>query len=100
MPTYKYKREDGTEFEKVQSIKSDPLSHCPETGQKVERLINWQGETIFKGKGFPDKERKKKATAEKAAKNPGYTTIDEYQKTIDKNTEKARKLKAGEKNVI
>lgn len=39
MPTYVYRREDGTTFEKQQSIKDDALETCPETGQPAERII-------------------------------------------------------------
>ena len=40
MPIYEYQREDGTVFEINQSIKDDPLEVCPETGQKVKKLIS------------------------------------------------------------
>lgn len=39
MPTYVYRREDGTTFETQQRITEDPLGACPETGQPVERII-------------------------------------------------------------
>lgn len=39
MPTYVYRRDDGTSFEYHQSITDDPLKECPETGQSVERVI-------------------------------------------------------------
>lgn len=51
MPTYVYRREDGTTFEVVQRISEDALTHDPETGQAVERLISGAG-LIFKGSGF------------------------------------------------
>lgn len=52
MPTYKYKREDGTTFEIRQSIKDDALKECPETGQKVKRVISGGGGVVYKGDGF------------------------------------------------
>ena len=52
MPTYKYKREDGTTFEKRQSINDDALEECPDTGQKVKRVISGGGGVIYKGDGF------------------------------------------------
>lgn len=52
MPTYEYRREDGTTFETQQRITDDPLETCPETGQKVERLISGGSGLIFKGDGF------------------------------------------------
>ena len=52
MPTYVYRREDGSIFEIQQRITEQPLTHDPETGQKVERLIAGTAGLIFKGSGF------------------------------------------------
>lgn len=52
MPTYVYRREDGTKFEIKQRITDDPLEECPETGQPVERIIAGSAGLIFKGDGF------------------------------------------------
>lgn len=52
MPTYKYRREDGSTFEVQQRITEDPLEECPETGQDVKRIITDQPGVIFKGEGF------------------------------------------------
>ena len=52
MPTYVYRREDGTTFEIKQRITEDPLETCPETGQDVERIITGNAGLIFKGDGF------------------------------------------------
>lgn len=52
MPTYKYKREDGTTFEIRQGINDDALEKCPETGQKVKRVISGGGGVVYKGDGF------------------------------------------------
>lgn len=52
MPTYEYRREDGTTFEIQQRITDDPLETCPETGQNVERIISGGSGLIFKGEGF------------------------------------------------
>lgn len=51
MPTYVYRREDGTTFEIQQRITEAPLEVDPETGQKVTRVISGAG-LIFKGEGF------------------------------------------------
>jgi putative FmdB family regulatory protein len=40
MPIYEYEREDGSVFEVIQKISDEPLTECPETGQKVQRLIS------------------------------------------------------------
>jgi putative FmdB family regulatory protein len=52
MPTYVYRREDGTTFEVVQRITDDALTEDPETGQKVERVISGGIGLQFKGTGF------------------------------------------------
>jgi len=75
MPTYEYKREDGTTFEIRQSINDDPLEKCPETGQKVKRVITGGGGVVYKGDGwyvtdYKDSDRKEKR-AKAAQKNNG-----------------------------
>ncbi|MCH7976687.1 MAG: zinc ribbon domain-containing protein [Bacteroidetes bacterium] len=52
MPTYVYRREDGTTFELVQRITDDALTEDPESGQKVERVISGGIGLQFKGTGF------------------------------------------------
>lgn len=70
MPTYEYKREDGTTFEIQQGINDDPLQKCPNTGQKVKRVISGGGGVVYKGDGwyvtdYKDSDRKQKRKAEK-----------------------------------
>ncbi len=52
MPTYQYKREDGTMFEIMQKISDEALKSCPETGQKVKRVITGGGGVVYKGSGW------------------------------------------------
>lgn len=52
MPTYEYRRADGTTFEISQRISADPLTHDPETGQPVTRVISGGAGLQFKGDGF------------------------------------------------
>lgn len=52
MPTYEYKREDGTIFEVLQSMSDEPLKVCPTTGQPVKRMISGGTGLLFKGSGF------------------------------------------------
>jgi putative FmdB family regulatory protein len=52
MPTYEYKREDGTTFEVLQSMSEEALKVCPTTGQPVRRLISGGTGLLFKGSGF------------------------------------------------
>lgn len=52
MPTYIYRRGDGTTFEIQQRITEPALEVDPETGQKVKRVISGHAGLIFKGHGF------------------------------------------------
>ncbi len=52
MPTYEYKREDGTIFEIIQKMSDDALKTCPETGQRVKRVITGGGGVVYKGSGW------------------------------------------------
>lgn len=81
MPTYVYRRADGSTFELFQSITADPLTTCPDTRQPVRRLITGGIGFIFKGTGFyqtdyvnkpADKSKNGEKTdkGEKAAKKP------------------------------
>lgn len=51
MPIYEYKRPDGSTFELVQSFSDDSLTHDPDTGVPVERVLHAPA-VHFKGKGF------------------------------------------------
>jgi putative FmdB family regulatory protein len=51
MPTYVYRRDDGTTFEMQQKITDDPLEECPETGQPVERVITSSPGVILDSSG-------------------------------------------------
>jgi len=65
MPLYEYEREDGTRFEMLQKFSDKPISLCPSTGQKVERLIS---ESAFhlKGSGWYKTDYKNGAAKTKA----------------------------------
>ena len=52
MPTYSYRREDGTVFDVFQRITDDALTADPETGQPVVRVISDGAGLQFKGSGF------------------------------------------------
>ncbi len=59
MPTYRYRREDGSEFEVIQPIIEDALKVCPDTGQRVRRLITGGSGVIYKGGGWTPRSDKK-----------------------------------------
>lgn len=82
MPTYVYRREDGTKFEIKQSITDDPLTTCPETGQPVERIISGSAGLIFKGSGFYETDYKRRGKSRTSngttsTSTPGSTTSSE-----------------------
>ncbi len=52
MPTYEYRREDGTTFEIIQKISEDALAVCPTTGQRVKRIVSGGGGVLYKGDGW------------------------------------------------
>lgn len=52
MPTYSYRREDGTVFDVFQRITDDALTVDPETGRPVVRVISGGAGLQFKGSGF------------------------------------------------
>ncbi len=83
MPTYVYRREDGTTFELFQRMTADALETCPTTGQKVQRVIGGGAGLIFKGSGFyetdyvrskPKEETKTEAKPDSNTKNKSKDT--------------------------
>ncbi|MTI87242.1 MAG: zinc ribbon domain-containing protein [Balneolaceae bacterium] len=74
MPTYEYKREDGTTFDVIQKMSDDPLKICPETGQKVKRVISGGSGVVYKGEGWyvtDYKDRGKKPAAKSESSSNG-----------------------------
>ncbi|MFT5142356.1 MAG: putative FmdB family regulatory protein [Rhodothermales bacterium] len=63
MPTYSYRREDGTTFDITQRITEDALATCPTTGQPVKRMITGGAGLVFKGTGFYQTDYARKETA-------------------------------------
>lgn len=96
MPTYTYLREDGEKIEVVQKMSDEKLIECPDTGQSVKLIPSWQGQSFIMG-WSPDNERRKKQNQRKhdaiAHRNPGYTTLPDYQEKINENTKKAKAKK-------
>lgn len=52
MPTYVYRRPDGTLFEAFQKISAPALTADPDTGVPVQRVISGGAGLQFKGSGF------------------------------------------------
>lgn len=51
MPIYEYRRPDGSTFEVMQSFSDESLTHDPETGVEVTRVLHAPA-VHFKGSGF------------------------------------------------
>ncbi|MCA9082998.1 MAG: zinc ribbon domain-containing protein [Planctomycetaceae bacterium] len=74
MPTYVYEvvREDGQpgeQFEVVQSIHEPPLTHHPETGEPVEKII----QPFFVGGSWSESSMHKSARDDKKLDRLGFT---------------------------
>ena len=80
MPTYTYKREDGTTFDLQQKISADALTTCPTTGQAVKRVITGGGGVVYKGEGWYVTDYKNKDT------NPAGSTPSATDKSSSKET--------------
>ena len=80
MPTYVYRRKDGTTFEIMQSIKADALTVCPTTGQPVERIIAGGTGLIFKGSGFYQTDYARKGDGSSASALPSDSTASSTSK--------------------
>lgn len=90
MPTYVYKREDGTKFEVVQKMSEDPLKTCPETGQKVKRVISGGGGVIYKGDGWYVTDYKNQGKKPEAAEGPKNGTSESKPEAKPKEKTKAK----------
>jgi predicted nucleic acid-binding Zn ribbon protein len=75
MPTYTYRREDGTTFDIKQKFLDEPLKVDPETGQSVVRVVQAAG-IIFKGSGFYVNDSKSKSSSTVNAKSNGKESGD------------------------
>ena len=71
MPIYEYRRPDGTTFEVMQKMSDDALTHDPETGEPVTRVLTAPA-IHFKGSGFHNTDYgTRKRNREKAAESSG-----------------------------
>ncbi len=68
MPIYEYRRPDGTTFEVMQKFTDEALTHDPDTGVPVQRVLTAPA-IHFKGSGFHNTDygtRKRNREKEKA----------------------------------
>ncbi len=92
MPTYEYRRKDGSIFEYFQSMSDNALTICPTTGQPVKRIISGGTGVVYKGTGFyvtDYKNNGKKNGDAKSEKNP-----EEVKPTAEKKADSGSDSKA------
>jgi putative FmdB family regulatory protein len=81
MPIYEYRRPDGTTFEVMQKMSDEALTHDPETGLPVQRVLTAPA-IHFKGSGFHNtdygtrKRNKEKAAEGSSASSEGSSGSD------------------------
>ena len=93
MPTYTYKREDGTTFDLQQKISADALTTCPSTGQAVKRVITGGGGVVYKGDGWyiTDYKNKGNKSTDSGASNTNKSANNEgSEKLVDTNKSSAK----------
>jgi len=97
MPNYKYKcTVCNYQFNKIQSIKSKPLTQCPKCNGKVKKIISGGTGVIFKGSGFYVNDYKKRSVPESKnskanVKNPNKNSDTKQSKTEDKSVKNSKK---------
>jgi putative FmdB family regulatory protein len=81
VPIYEYRRPDGTTFEVMQSMSEDALTHDPETGVPVVKVLHAPS-IHFKGSGFyntdygKQKNRSSKSDGEGSSSDSGSGKSD------------------------
>ena len=85
MPIYEYRRPDGTTFEVQQSFSDEALTHDPESGAPVTRVLHPPA-VHFKGKGFYNtdygkRSRQREGAGEEAAATSGSGSSDDAKPT-------------------
>lgn len=93
MPTYEYRREDGTRFELVQSMSDDALTVDPETGQTVQRVLHAPA-VHFKGSGFYNTDYGTKRRSRELEKSASDGADQHDAKTKDAKESKEKKKDA------
>ena len=63
MPLYVYKREDGSTIEIRHSIHDEALTVCPETGQKMERVLQAFGSAQLPNRFYREGLKGKRTTS-------------------------------------
>jgi putative FmdB family regulatory protein len=97
MPIYEYKRPDGSTFEVTQSFAEDPLTHDPDTGVEVQRVLHAPA-VHFKGSGFYNTDYgTRRRQRENAASGEGSTESKKDSSESSSGTKDAKAQPAAEK---
>jgi putative FmdB family regulatory protein len=101
MPIYEYRRPDGTTFEIQQSFSEDSLTHDPDTGVKVERVLHAPA-VHFKGKGFyntdygtRNRQRETAAAAEGSSSSEGSSGKGDSASSSDSSSSSSSSAESG-----
>jgi putative FmdB family regulatory protein len=103
MPIYEYRRPDGSTFELVQSFSEDPLTHDPDTGVPVQRVLHAPA-VHFKGSGFYNtdygtrKRQRENATSSSADESSGKKESSDGAAKSSDGKAKAEKASDGGKS--
>jgi putative FmdB family regulatory protein len=93
MPIYEYRRPDGTTFEIQQSFSDETLTHDPETGVEVQRVLHAPA-VHFKGKGFYNTDygtRKRQRETAAAAEKPSGEKSSAEKSSSEKSSSSSEK---------
>ena len=99
MPIYEYECENcGTHFEKIQSVKDDPIRQCPECSGIVHKVFHPAG-IIFKGSGWYITDSKKSTSSTVAGESkPSESTASTETKTEAKSETKTETTPSSKSN--
>lgn len=76
MPTYQYKRKDGSIFEVMQKMSEPALTFCPDTGQSVSRVISGGAGVVYKGDGWYVTDYKNKSSQKEESTKTSETSTE------------------------
>lgn len=93
MPIYEYRRPDGTTFDVMQSFADATLTHDPETGVPVEKVLHAPA-IHFKGKGFHNTDYGTKRRNRELEKSAESGANDHSDKSAEKQEKKAKEKAA------
>jgi putative FmdB family regulatory protein len=101
VPIYEYRRPDGTTFEVMQSMSEDSLTHDPETGVPVVKVLHAPS-IHFKGSGFyntdygKQKNRNAKSESDGGSSDSGKSDSNSSSSSSDSSSSGEKSSSSGE----